>query len=97
LISVTLRAKAGLSQYLAEQKAEAGMAVKLVPIGRGGVDMVIAAPSGGDEVVCRDEKPLLIVDRRLVEPLNGAVFDLATDLRPGETPEFTVAPKKGRL
>ena len=97
MITVTWRAKVGLSQYLADKNAEAGAAVKLVPLGRGEVDMVIATPSGGDEVVCRDEKPLLIVDRRLVEKLNGAVFDLAADLRPGVTPDFTVAPAKGRL
>jgi Fe-S cluster assembly iron-binding protein IscA len=97
LITITMRAKAGLSQYLKEKNAAAGMAVKLVPLGRGELDMVIDLPAGGDEVVCRDEKPILIVDRRLVEALNGAVFDLAADLRPGVTPEFTVATAKGSL
>lgn len=95
MITVTFRAKAGLVQYLADHQTPRGAGVKLVPVGRDGVDMVIGEPAGGDEVVSRDEQPLLIVDRRMVEKLNGAVVDLAEELRPGVTPAFTVAPARG--
>ena len=72
--------------------------MKLIPLGRGELDMVIAEPGGGDEVFTReDQEPLLIVDRQLVEKLNGAMFDLAGELRPGVEPEFTVAPAGGSL
>ena len=92
MIRVTQRARAGLVQYLADRQAPAGAGVRLVPLGRRGVDLIVAQPEGGDEVFTREERPLLIVDRRLVERLNGAVFDLAAELRAGEEPDFTVTP-----
>jgi hypothetical protein len=59
-------------------KAEAGMepseGIKLIPDGDS-VDVAIAEPTNGDEVISRDGEPLLIVDAILTEPLRGLTFD----------------------
>lgn len=85
MITVTERAASALEALLVESNAEAGQGVKLVPKGTDEIGMSIEAPNEGDEVIRRADGPLLIVDRTLTNPLDGAQFD-CEESRDGETP-----------
>lgn len=93
MITVTERAADALEQLLAVSNAPAGQGVKLVPTGTGSVGMTIDAPSEGDQVVHRGDDPLLIVDGRIAEALDGAQIDCDTTVVDGQPrTEFTLQP-----
>ena len=75
MITVTERAASELEKLLTTNDARPEQGVKLVPSGAGSIGMSIAVPSEGDEVIRRGEQPLLIVDIRIAEPLDGAQID----------------------
>ena len=85
MITVTERAASALEALLAESNAEAGEGVKLFPKGTDEIGMTIEAPSDGDEVIRHADGPLLIVDRALTQPLDGAQFD-CEDAVNGQSP-----------
>jgi Fe-S cluster assembly iron-binding protein IscA len=85
MITLTERAASALEELLVESHAEAGQGVKLVPKGSDEIAMTIDAPGEGDEVIGHGDGPLLIVDRALTLPLDGAQFDCEESLN-GQSP-----------
>jgi hypothetical protein len=86
MITLTERAATALEALLVESHAESGQGVKLVPKGGDEIGMTIEAPSDGDEVIRRADAPLLIVDRTLTLPLDGAQFDCEDASVNGQSP-----------
>jgi Fe-S cluster assembly iron-binding protein IscA len=86
MITVTERAASALEALLVESHAEAGQGVKLVPKGSDEIGMTIDEPNEGDEVIRRADAPLLIVDRALTLPLDGAQFDCEDASVNGQSP-----------
>ena len=86
MITVTERAVSVLEALLADNDAQPGQGVKLVPGGEDSVGLVIEAPSDGDDVIHRGGQPLLIVDEALSGPLDGAQIDCDENLENGQTP-----------
>lgn len=84
MITVTERAAAELQEVLVAQQAPPGLGVKLVPNQMGGISMTIAPPAEGDEVVQRGDTPLLIVDYRISDAIDGMVLDAHTDEEDGQ-------------
>ena len=76
MIGVTDRAVQGLEQILTSNEAPPGSGVKLIPDDRGAVSMVIDHPRDGDSIVAGNERPVLIVDAALIDPLDRAVLDM---------------------
>jgi hypothetical protein len=85
MIILTERAASALEALLGESNAEAEQGVKLFPKGTDEIGMTIEAPSEGDEVIRHADGPLLIVDRALTDPLDGAQLD-CDDALDGQTP-----------
>ena len=97
MITLTERAATELEELLTTKDAPPGQGVKLVPSGPGTIGMIIAAPSEGDEVIRRGEEPLLIVDSRVAETLDGAEIDCARSVVDGQPkPEFKLRPPTRR-
>jgi Fe-S cluster assembly iron-binding protein IscA len=93
MITVTERAATELEELLTTEDAPPGQGVKLVPSGTGTIGMTIAAPSEGDEVIRRGEEPLLIVDSRVAEALDGAEVDCDRSVVDGQPrAEFKLRP-----
>lgn len=89
MITVTERATSGLQELLAINHASPGEGVKLVPNGTGQVGLTIGAPGAGDEVIRYEGAPLLILDSRLAQTLDGAEIDCENAVVDGqETVEF---------
>ncbi len=96
MITVTERAASALEALLADGDAKPGQGVKLVPSGTDGVGMTIEAPNEGDEVIRRADEPLLIVDRALTRPLDGAQIDCVDVAVDGQAPtRFTLSRPAG--
>jgi Fe-S cluster assembly iron-binding protein IscA len=94
MITVTERAAAGLQELLTTNHAQPGQGVKLVRDAAGNIGLTIAAPNEGDEVIRRDEQPLLIVDGRIAGALDGAQIDCDTTMVEGQpTTEFRLEPR----
>jgi Fe-S cluster assembly iron-binding protein IscA len=75
MITVTERAASALEALLLDGDAQPGQGVKLIPSGENSIGMTIEAPNDGDEVIRHADGPLLIVDRTLTRPLDGAQID----------------------
>ena len=97
MVTVTERAAAELQEVLKSQNATDDEGVKLVPGDDGRVQMTIAQPEAGDQIMQRDGHPLLIVDAAIVDTLAGTEVDYRSGdengtsaagfmLRPAETP-----------
>ena len=93
MVKVTDRAADQLQEMLATKNAPPTQGVKLAPTGNDSFGMSIAAPVEGDEVVRRDDRPLLIVDSRIAASLDGMEVDCDTTIVEGEAqPTFTLQP-----
>ena len=93
MLTVTERAEAELQELLVINDASPDEGVKLVPSGTGSIGMTIGRPSEDDAVIDRDGKPLLIVDIRLAQVLDGAEIDCAPTAGNGQqATEFTLRP-----
>mgnify|MGYP001119580051 CR=1 FL=1 len=89
MITVTERAVAELQGLLATNHAEPGQGIKLVPNGAESFGMSISTPGEHDEVIHEGGAPLLIVDSRLVEALDGAQIDCDPTVVDGQSrPQF---------
>ena len=75
MVRVTEKAATALQELLVENSAPPEAGVRLTPTPAGNVGMVIDAPQTGDEVIRRDEAPLLIVEEALVPRLTDMVVD----------------------
>src|SRR5919198_3301036 len=91
MFQVTERAATALQEVLAINNAPPKQGVRLVPTDEGRLGMTIDRPREGDQVVQRDDTPVLIADRQVAAALTGVVLDL----QPAETeaegpPRFTL-------
>jgi len=75
MVRVTARAASALEELLSENAAPAEAGVRLTPGAAGDVGMMIEVPHDGDEVISRDDAPLLIVDRAVAPDLADMVVD----------------------
>jgi len=74
MITVTECAAAGLYRLLEYHEAPHGQGVKLRACCKGGIGMTIDKPGEGDKVIWRHGRPLLVIDRGVVEFLEGTVL-----------------------
>jgi hypothetical protein len=76
MITITDEAVTVLTQVLRDNAALPGRVVRFIRDSEGGIGITLAEPAAGDVVVRQDaEGPLLVVDRLLVEELDGMVID----------------------
>lgn len=75
MVQVTEQAAYALQELLAEYAAPPEAGVRLTPSAGGNIGIVIGEPEPGDEVVTRDESPLLIVDGAVAPGLSDMVVD----------------------
>ena len=93
MVFLTDRAADRLEEMLDANHAGPAEGVRVVPIAPGRIGLIVDVPHEGDEVIERDEQPLLIVDSTLVEVLQAAEIDSTTVVVAGEPyTEFTVRP-----
>jgi Fe-S cluster assembly iron-binding protein IscA len=76
VVQVTEQAASALQELLADNAAPAEAGVRLTPRSGGNMGMVIEPPHDGDEVISREETPLLIVDGAVAPRLTDMVVDL---------------------
>jgi len=95
MVQVTEQAATALCELLAEYAAPPEAGVRLTPGAGGNIGMVIEAPQDGDEVINRDETPLLIVDGAVAPGLSDMVVDFR-DVRDDHqsTGGFLLRPKR---
>jgi hypothetical protein len=91
MINVTERAATVLQDLLTTNDAPPGQGVKLVPDSQGNLGMTIASPDEGDQVVRRDEAPLLIVDASIAQQLDRTELDVQ-EIPGEESAQFTLRP-----
>jgi Fe-S cluster assembly iron-binding protein IscA len=75
MVQVTEQAASAIQELLAEYAAPPQAGVRLTPSAGGNIGIVIAEPEPGDEVLTRDETPLLIVDGAVAPGLTDMVVD----------------------
>jgi Fe-S cluster assembly iron-binding protein IscA len=97
MVGITDRAASALEGMLATNNAPPGCGVKLTPGNDAStIGMIISEPNEGDDVVRRGDEPLLIVDRQMVDVLDGAEIDCEMQMIDGqERANFTVRPAPG--
>jgi Fe-S cluster assembly iron-binding protein IscA len=97
MITITDRAAAALQDLLVTNNAPPGFGVKLAPGNTAdAIGMMIGEPNEGDDVIRRGDDPLLIVDGRIVDELDGAEIDCETHVVDGEPrPDFTLRAAPG--
>lgn len=91
MINVTERAASVLQNLLETSDAPPGQGVKLIPDAQGNLGMTIASPVEGDQVVSREESPLLIVDGSIAQQLDGTELDVQ-EIPGEESARFTLRP-----
>ncbi len=89
MISVTERAASELQALLEANGALPDQGEKLVPAGTGTLGVTIDLPAEGDEVILRDDSPLLIVDGSIAPLLDGQELDIQPD--EGGAPQFILS------
>jgi Fe-S cluster assembly iron-binding protein IscA len=75
MVRVTNQAATALEELLADNAAPPDAGVRLTPGAGGNLGMTIDSPHDGDEVINRDESPLLIVDGGVAPGLTDMVVD----------------------
>lgn len=75
MVRVTDQAASALQELLADQAAPPEAGVRLSPSAGGNLGMSIETPHDGDEVIEREETPLLIVDGSVAPGLSDMVVD----------------------
>jgi Fe-S cluster assembly iron-binding protein IscA len=90
-IQITQSAEAKLVDLLTAKNAASEEGIRLTPGGTGGIGMTISPPQEGDEIVYREETPLLIIDPRVATALDGKTIDYREIEVNGQVePHFTV-------
>jgi hypothetical protein len=96
MVQVTESATTELKRVLDSSQADQDRGLKLVPAGKGHVNLTIDKPQLGDDVVKDGERPLLIVDSSLARRLDRVVFDVTIDEgKPGGS-QFVLRGLEGR-
>ena len=75
MVRVTEQAASALHELLADSAAPPSAGVRLSPSAGGALGMNIEAPHEGDEVIEREQTPLLIVDGAVAPGLADMVVD----------------------
>jgi len=75
MVRVTERAATALQDMLTDRNAPPEVGVRLVPNGKGGLGMTVDAPLPGDEIIERDQTPVLIVDGAIKDRMAEMVVD----------------------
>lgn len=83
MVQLTDQAAAELKALKEANGLTPAQGIKLVPEGTG-VGLTVSEPAEGDEVITRDEEPLLIVDPLLTDALRGLTFDCIEVFEDGE-------------
>ena len=96
MVRVTERAATALQDMLTEKNASPEKGVRLAPNGSGGVGMTIDAPLPGDEIVERDQTPVLIVDRGIKKRMAELLVDYeSAENSTEEHAKFVLRPAAG--
>ncbi len=77
MVRVTDQAASALQELLADYAAPPEAGVRLSPSAGGNLGMNIETPQAGDEVIEREETPLLIVDGAVAPGLSDMVVDFS--------------------
>jgi Fe-S cluster assembly iron-binding protein IscA len=95
MVRVTEQAASALEELLAENGAPPEAGVRLTPSAGGNMGMIIEEPREGDEVINREETPLLIVDAAVAPGLTDMVVDYRDVVDDHQTPGgFLLRPKR---
>ena len=86
MVRVTEEAATALQELLVENEAPPDAGVRLTPTAAGNMGMVIDSPHEGDEVIRRDEAPVLIVEEALAPRVADMVVDFESTAQSGQTP-----------
>jgi Fe-S cluster assembly iron-binding protein IscA len=97
MLQVTERAASALQEVLAINNAPPKRGVRLVRTDEGRLGMTIDRPREGDQVVQRNDTPVLIVDRQVAASLSGAVLDLQPAEAESAEPPALHPPPAGRV
>lgn len=94
MVLITEQAASALQELLAENAAPPEAGIRLSPRAGGNMGMLIEPPHDGDEVISRDETPLLIVDGAVAPGLSEMVVDFQDAKDDHESPGgFLLRPK----
>jgi Fe-S cluster assembly iron-binding protein IscA len=94
MVRVTEEAATALQELLADSAAPPEAGIRLTPGAGGNLGMAIAEPQEGDEVIIRDESPLLIVDSAVAPGLTDMVVDFQDVKDDHQSPSgFLLRPK----
>jgi Fe-S cluster assembly iron-binding protein IscA len=77
MVRLTDQAASALQELLAESAAPPEAGVRLSPSSGGNLGMNIETPQVGDEVIEREDTPLLIVDSAVAPGLSEMVIDFS--------------------
>jgi len=94
MVSVTAQAANALEAVLSENAAPPEAGVRLTPNPAGNLGVMIEVPHDGDEVITRDDTPLLIVDGAVTAGLTDMVLDYHDGADDHQTPTGFVLRKK---
>jgi Fe-S cluster assembly iron-binding protein IscA len=86
MVTITERAAAELQQVLADNNAPPGQGVRLAADPTGHLGLRIDAPRAGDEVVYRDEAPVLVVASEVAGRLMDVVLDYGSSEEDSQAP-----------
>jgi len=86
MVRVTDEAAIALKELLVDNDAPPDAGVRLTPTAGGNLGMVIDSPHDGDEVIRRDEEPVLIVGDELSERMTDMVVDFESPRANGQSP-----------
>jgi Fe-S cluster assembly iron-binding protein IscA len=95
MVRVTAQAAEALQELLADNAAPPDAGIRLTPSAGGSLGMEIESPHDGDEVISRDETPLLIVDGAVAPGLQDMVVDYSDGADDHQSPGgFLLRPKQ---
>lgn len=90
MIQVTDRAERALQEVLTTNSAADDQAVRLLPNGQGGLGFTIDNPGDDDEVVQKDDTPILAVSSQVAGHLTGFVLDYRDGQEDGQSAGFVL-------
>jgi len=95
MVRVTEQAASALQELLADYAAPPEAGVRLTPGAGGNIGMSIETPHEGDEVIEREQSPLLIVDGAVAPGLSDMVVDFRDGADDHQTPTgFLLRPNR---
>ena len=86
MVRVTEEAAIALKEILVDNNASPEAGVRLTPAADGSLGMVIDSPHEGDEVIRRDDAPVLLVGDDLSPRMTEMVVDFESPPSDGQSP-----------